>query len=832
MITQPPMKRLAQRARMAPPQGVTLFARNIALLGGWSHRTVPLILIVTPPGYGKTSLMRSGYQWHCRRGDPVAWLTLTAADNHPPALLKALCQALGVPPCDSLEILLTERAAMIPRVVLFLDNVEELCSRNAIALLEQLLTQHPPGWSLVMAARCEPALPLARWVFDDQLQRLDSSQLLLGAAELDRLLPSSLGAAERNLWQQLRQQMEGWPLPLMYGLRALRSDQLSGVEELREQLAPLLEHYFESLLQSSCSAEERQLLTLVALLDSVSAAQLDALRGRPHSGPLLESLRRRNLFLEPHEGSDGNYRLLAPLRTFLHQRFLCRHPDQAVMCYRRAMRLFRRQGCLEEVVRYALLGQEYRQAATLMAEYGHELVRRRGDHHRLLSWIDRLPTTVRQQVPQLGALFAWSLAFTNRVKESEQIVAEVASACNQPVLQSQLEAQRCVNAALADALTEAGRLSEAWLLCWSDAGAMETGTVLCVSAFALLHQGHASVALRRLDRAQQWFRQESSAYGLSWVALLRAMVQLAQDDYLNVLSDTAALLNNEGPLPADQKDTLEQVLVLRAAAQLAQSDGNAARATLSRVRPGLELHATVDVAALWYGAQVGLAMWDGADPQPIFQQGLALAARRGLQRLSWQLQVERVLRGLSQDFLTLPNRCESRLLTLRAQCARLRQPDNDQPPSLPRGSEVGRLSVLLAGALAAQCRGQSAVALSTVAQALEQVANHGGLQCLRDEASLQPLYQRLADEGNASPPVTALLAQLLDAPPHSSSGLLTVQEQRILEHLANGERNGDIAGRLHISEGTVKWHLHNMYRKLDAATRTQAVARARALRLV
>ena len=30
MITQPPMKRLAQRARMAPPQGVTLFARNIA----------------------------------------------------------------------------------------------------------------------------------------------------------------------------------------------------------------------------------------------------------------------------------------------------------------------------------------------------------------------------------------------------------------------------------------------------------------------------------------------------------------------------------------------------------------------------------------------------------------------------------------------------------------------------------------------------------------------------------------------------------------------------------------------------------------------------------
>ncbi|MDA4503074.1 hypothetical protein, partial [Escherichia coli] len=77
------------------------------------------------------------------------------------------------------------------------------------------------------------------------------------------------------------------------------------------------------------------------------------------------------------------------------------------------------------------------------------------------------------------------LAFTNRVQESEQALAEVASqqpaSRTVPVLQSQLEAQRCVNAALADALQDAARLSEAWLTRWQEAGAMETGTVLCVS---------------------------------------------------------------------------------------------------------------------------------------------------------------------------------------------------------------------------------------------------------------------------------------------------------------------------------------------------------------
>ncbi|MEY1661195.1 helix-turn-helix transcriptional regulator [Isoalcanivorax beigongshangi] len=836
MTTQLPMTRLAQRARMAPPQGGTLFARTVALPGGWSHAATPLTLVVAPPGYGKTALMRCGYQWYRRHGEPVAWLTLTAADNHPPTLLQALHQALGSDGTGTLEQLLERHAQQTPRQVLFLDNLDVLRNRAALTLVEQLLVLRPLAWSLVMAARSEPALPLASWVFDGQLQRLEGAQLTISERELAELLPATLAAPERAGWQQLRQQLEGWPLPLMYGLRELQAGRLHNIDALQQQLPSLLEHYFETLLQRSCSAEERQLLTLAALLDAVSAAQLDAVRGRSGSGPLLEALRRRNLFLQPLPDHGGSYRLLAPLRTFLRQRLRRNHPEQAAMCYRRAMRLFQQQGRMEEAVHYALLAQDYAQAATLMAEYGHELVRRRGDHQRLLSWINRLPASARQQVPQLGVLSAWSLAFTNRVQESEQALAEVASrqpaSRTVPVLQSQLEAQRCVNAALADALQDAARLSEAWLTRWQEAGAMETGTVLCVSAFALLHQGHASVALQRLDRARQLFRQENSGYGLGWVALLQAMVRLAQEDYLSALAETAALLHHDAPLPADQQDMLEQVLILRAVALLAQGDGEAARSALAKVRPGLELHATVDVLALWYSAQVGLALWDGADPQPVFQQGLATAAQRGLERLPWQLQVERRYRGLCNEPLTLPNRCESRLLTLRAQCVRQRMPGSGRPAALPRGAEVGRLSVLVTAAVTAQRRGQAGAALTSLQQALEQVAGHGGLQWLRNETSLQPLLRRLADDGSVSAPVAALLAQLLEGPEPSGNDLLTSQEQHILTHLASGQRNGEIGRLLHISEGTVKWHLHNVYRKLDVTSRTQAVARARELQLL
>lgn len=58
---------------------------------------------------------------------------------------------------------------------------------------------------------------------------------------------------------------------------------------------------------------------------------------------------------------------------------------------------------------------------------------------------------------------------------------------------------------------------------------------------------------------------------------------------------------------------------------------------------------------------------------------------------------------------------------------------------------------------------------------------------------------------------------------------LTRQELEVLRLLAEGLSNRQIAEKLVITVGTVKSHVHAIYRKLDAQNRTQAVARGRAL---
>lgn len=61
---------------------------------------------------------------------------------------------------------------------------------------------------------------------------------------------------------------------------------------------------------------------------------------------------------------------------------------------------------------------------------------------------------------------------------------------------------------------------------------------------------------------------------------------------------------------------------------------------------------------------------------------------------------------------------------------------------------------------------------------------------------------------------------------------LTGQEVKVLERLAAGQSNKEIARTLGLSPNTVKTHVANLFAKLEVARRTQAVTKARDLQLI
>jgi DNA-binding NarL/FixJ family response regulator len=73
------------------------------------------------------------------------------------------------------------------------------------------------------------------------------------------------------------------------------------------------------------------------------------------------------------------------------------------------------------------------------------------------------------------------------------------------------------------------------------------------------------------------------------------------------------------------------------------------------------------------------------------------------------------------------------------------------------------------------------------------------------------------------------LAQVQQAP---SSGVLSAREREVLELTAEALSNGQIATRLSLTEATVKRHLRNIFVKLGAVSRIDAVNKAAAASLI
>ncbi|HLX43312.1 MAG TPA: response regulator transcription factor [Bryobacteraceae bacterium] len=105
-----------------------------------------------------------------------------------------------------------------------------------------------------------------------------------------------------------------------------------------------------------------------------------------------------------------------------------------------------------------------------------------------------------------------------------------------------------------------------------------------------------------------------------------------------------------------------------------------------------------------------------------------------------------------------------------------------------------------------------------IQRALEAGARGYLLKSMPPRQMVETIRQVYAGKKRVPPEVAAQLAE------HMSDEGLSEREVDVLRHVAEGNRNRDIAERLFISEETVKMHLKHISEKLGAADRTQAVA--------
>src|ERR671936_1029980 len=194
----------------APPTAWIPRARLVRTL--LSAPDTPLVLIVAPAGYGKTSLLS---EWSIEDRRPFAWVTLRDTDTGPAELLRALAAALLVP---GQKATLAQVCSGLRRresgVVLVIDDAHVLTARDSLDVVSALIEHSGPGSQIVLASRTEPSLGLGGLRAQRKLLELGPADLAMTAPEAAQLARSHGFDLSHTQLGSLVHRTEGWPAGL------------------------------------------------------------------------------------------------------------------------------------------------------------------------------------------------------------------------------------------------------------------------------------------------------------------------------------------------------------------------------------------------------------------------------------------------------------------------------------------------------------------------------------------------------------------------------------------------------------------------------------------
>src|ERR1700728_4870164 len=223
-------------AKLEPPRGRPGMVVRTALVDKLIAAQAPVITVIAPPGYGKTTLLA---QWAERIGPDVAWVSCDAGDNDPVVLLSALAVALDrIEPVDPtiFQMLASSGAGItaVPRfvagissmqrpVTVVLDHAEAVTNKQCLDTIAEFGLRLPPGWQFALASRTKVPLPSARLRAQGGIFEITAEDLAMGPHEALSLLKGAGAEISKVSIHDLLQRTEGWPAGLYISALAMKS---------------------------------------------------------------------------------------------------------------------------------------------------------------------------------------------------------------------------------------------------------------------------------------------------------------------------------------------------------------------------------------------------------------------------------------------------------------------------------------------------------------------------------------------------------------------------------------------------------------------------------
>lgn len=807
---------------------------------------------------------------------------------------QGMLQSPQPPASEDILISLINDLTTLPyKIILVLDDYHLLTSAAVDEALTFLLAHLPTQMFLVLVTREDPAFSLARFRAGNQLTELRATDLRFSSDEAAKFLNQVMGLAlTPDDVQALESRTEGWVAGLQLAAISLQRhpDASSFIKSFTGSHHFVLDYLVEEVLEQQ--PESIQLFLLqTAVLDKLNASLCDALTGQSNGQETLQLLEHNNLFIIPLDENRRWYRYYHLFADLLRQHLRQEQPERLGQLHCRASEWYEQNRFTDEAIEHALLAEDFERTIRLIDEQ-IDFIWSRGEHRKLQRWLNVLPEDVLFTRPMVCIHQARFQCNSGKLDAAEQTLRAVEEALdtgsdlagetgpahpNQAILHGRAAATRaliCSYQGDVPGIVQNAERALAYLpredSSWHSVTALILGNAhgfkgdmtaaykarmealqACQAAgnifFIILANLELAITLRELGRLQQT------------IEICREQFQVANQNDLSQTRIIGWLLAVWGEALAELDNLDEAVTRGKQGFEMTRPDGDLQfigwtfmcliRILYSRgdlagaeaLLQTMEKIARQSTLPPWIKNQVAawqVRIWLAQDN---LQAAFHWAVERGLYAGGKPVLTADVDFFLLFDYIVL-----ARILIARGQLENSISLLKHLLSAAETGGRTAKvIEIQLLQSIAFQANGDDDQAIATFKQALALAEPEGFVRIFVDEGpplahlldnalarGLAPSYVRrlraaFASEEGASAGLTAPLSdQTALVEP------LSEREIEVLQLIAEGLTNPEIAAQLYLSLNTVKVHTRNIYGKLDAHNRTQAVARARALEIL
>jgi LuxR family maltose regulon positive regulatory protein len=684
---------------------------------------------------------------------------------------------------------------------------------------------------------------------------------------------------------QMAARTEGWLVGLQLLGLSMRghADHAKFLNAFTGTQRHILDYLTNEVLRQQ-SASRQEFLLCTSILDPLSGPLCDAIMETTDGQDMLEELHQAGLFVSSLDQQRLWFRYHALFAEALRYQLERARPALVRTLHSRASHWYAAAGQTSDAIDHALKAQEWDFAADLIDSAAWILLSGKGK--MLWNWLQQIPAAVVSARPRLCQL---NISLINRVgplKEAFPWLEALERAIVAAPLGQRESAHGLLVLSERDREQLLGQIAASRALITAYYGDGERASGLCEEALLHLaetdHFEHALVAAARAGVAEGTGQATIAAQQLLEAGRLHQVTGNLADAVLN-MSSAAVFLHLQGRLH-EAWQTCQQAIELvapyggppSALAGFAYArqayllrEWNQLDAALERVQESIHL-----------GQEIGypLALLPGYEViVPILlSQGDLDAAEAYLKELrqlpcivdnlclrAWWFTSSRVRLWLLKgdvahakqwaDMLALEKRSSSPFTREREDVARVRvflalqqqhealsllQPLTTEALCSGRSDHLIEMHILTA--LAHVIGKDEHAALSALADAIHLAEPEGYIRSFVDEGPpmallLSKLREQHRRQGS-TPYLDTLLAAFVTerreagkSPTAVLPDPLSAREIDVIQELARGASNQDIADRLVLSIETVKRHLYNIFLKLGVNNRTQAVIRAQYL---